>query len=159
MKTIDLLNNVKQTLNITSDLELAKALGTGKSRVCHWKTGRNKPDEYICFRIAEILNVEPQAVISAVRLDGSSTPEERGFWEGYAKRYGMLAVTPLVLAGTLAITTATYSPAINAADSINNTMYYAYLEIKEEGMYYTTIFLLLLFSVRRIGGRLFAKIT
>lgn len=38
-------------------------------------------------------------------------------------------------------------------------MYYAYLEIKEEGMYYTTIFLLLLFSVRRIGGRLFAKIT
>lgn len=106
MKTDELLNATKKALGIETDYALAKALGIrGTGKISHWRTGRNRPDVDVCFQIAEILNLEPQAVITAVRLEGSSTPEEKTFWARYAKKYGVAAaITPFMFASTIALT-------------------------------------------------------
>lgn len=100
MKTIEFLDETKKKLGINTDTELSEALRTSRARIGHYRTGIRKPDEYICFRIAEILNMEPSAVISAIRAEGEQDPEKKRFWMDYAKKYGMVAVTiPFALAG------------------------------------------------------------
>lgn len=116
MKTIELLDATKEKLGIKTDTELCHALETSRARIGNYRTGIRTPDVEVCFKIAEILNVEPSAVITAVRVEGSSTPKERTFWERHAKRYGMLKVTaPFFMAGTLASAALSFAPDAQAA--------------------------------------------
>ena len=101
MKTIDLLDQCKEKLGITQDSELAIAIGAKKTAISNYRTGIRKPDVEACFKIAEILNIEPSRVITAIKLEGSTTPEERTFWQRHAKRYGVASVTPFLLVGIL----------------------------------------------------------
>ena len=128
MKTIELLDAAKEKLQITKDSDLARALEAGSGKIANYRSGIRKPDVDVCFRLAEILNVEPSAIISAIRVEGSTTSEERTFWERHAKRYGMLkAVTPFFIIGTLATATATFAPesSVSNGEGINTSMYYA----------------------------------
>lgn len=129
MKTIEFLDAAKEKLGLRTDSELSEALGTSRARIGHYRTGIRKPDEYICFQIAEILNVEPQAVISAVRAEGEQDPDKRRFWEQYARRYGVALTVPFLLAGTISLTALATLPAPAAANPIGISMYYAKLQL------------------------------
>lgn len=76
MYTDEILNKAKEKLGISSDYALAKKLGIGKGRVGNYRTGHCKPDEEVCFMLAEILEEEPQAIIAAVRLDAEKEPSK-----------------------------------------------------------------------------------
>ncbi len=116
MKTIELLDAAKAKLQITKDSDLARALEAGSGKIANYRSGIRKPDVDVCFRLAEILNVEPSAIISAIRVEGSTTTEERTFWERHAKRYGMLKVAaPFFMAGTLASAALSFAPDVQAA--------------------------------------------
>lgn len=117
MKTIDFLDEAKKKLGIRTDTELSEILGTSRARIGHYRTGIRKPDEYTCFQIAEILNLEPSAVISAVRAEGEADPERKRFWAQYAKRYGVVVSVPFVVAGTITLTSLALPAPANAYES------------------------------------------
>jgi transcriptional regulator with XRE-family HTH domain len=96
MKTNDLLNAAKTKKGIRTDYLLAQKLETTTGRISHWRTGRNQPDEEICFRLAEMLEIEPSAVIAAVRLENEKEHSKVEFWRKqagkYARALGIVAV-------------------------------------------------------------------
>lgn len=96
MKTDDLLNAAKRKRGIKTDYLLAQKLETSTGRIAHWRTGRNQPDEEICFRLAEMLEIEPSAVIAAVRLENEKEHSKVEFWRKqagkYARALGVVAV-------------------------------------------------------------------
>lgn len=116
MYTDEILNKTKEKLGISSDYALAKKLGIGKGRVGNYRTGHCKPDEEVCFMLAEILEEEPQAIIAAIRLDAEKEPAKIEFWKRQAQRYALTAGMVAVLA----------SPAsgahFTAGDAVNNKL-------------------------------------
>ena len=60
MKTFsssDILDRLKQTLNITTDVELANTLGIKKTTLSNWKA-RNSIDYNLVFSICEFINID-----------------------------------------------------------------------------------------------------
>lgn len=101
MKTDEMLDAAKRKLQITSDYALAKALETSTAKIGQWRTGKRTPDEQACFQIAEILGIEPAAVIAAIRLDREKEPGKVEFWKRQAARYATSAgVVATLLAGS-----------------------------------------------------------
>lgn len=86
-----ILNKAKEKLDLSSDYALANFLGVNKNRIGHYRTGYSKPDEEMCFKLAEILEEEPQAIIAAVRLDAEKEPSKIEFWKRQAKKYALTA--------------------------------------------------------------------
>lgn len=119
MKTIDFLDRCKEKLGVKLDSELAQAIGVKKSTLSLYKSNERRPDEYTCFQIAEILNLEPQAVISAVKAEGEQDPDKRRFWEQYARRYGVALTVPFLLAGTISLISLALPAPANAYESMN----------------------------------------
>lgn len=102
MRIDELLNAAKKTLEINSDYALAKRLGTSTARIGQWRTGKRTPDEQACFQIAEILEVDPAAIIAVVRLEGEKEPTKREFWRRQSARYALGAgVVAALLAGSV----------------------------------------------------------
>lgn len=102
MTTNELLNAAKAKLEINSDYALAKVLGVGKGRIGNYRAGSCKPDEQACFKLAEILEVDPAAIIAAVRLEGEKEPTKREFWRRQSARYALGAgVIAALLAGSV----------------------------------------------------------
>ena len=96
MKTDELLNAAKKTLEISSDYALAKRLGTSTARIGQWRTGKSTPDEQACFQLADILGVDPAAVIALVKAERETEPGKAAFWRMQASKYaaalGVLAM-------------------------------------------------------------------
>lgn len=90
MYTEQILDRAKEKLNFSSDYQLRIYLGiTSRSQMSNYRSGKNKPDEEICFKLAEILEVEPQAIIAAVRLDAEKEPSKIEFWKRQAQKYAL----------------------------------------------------------------------
>lgn len=117
MKTIDLLDRCKEKLGIKQDSELTEVLGVKKAAISHYRNGIRKPDEFMCFKIADILGLEPSAVIAAVKADGEQDEERKRFWAQYAKRYGVVVSVPFVVAGTITLTSLALPAPANAYES------------------------------------------
>lgn len=93
-----ILDKAKEKLNLSSDYALAKKLEIPKTRIGNYRTGYSKPDEEMCFILAEILEEEPQAIIAAVRLDAEKEPSKIEFWKRQAKKYALTAGVVAALA-------------------------------------------------------------
>lgn len=125
MYTDIILDRTKEKLGISSDYALAKKLGIGRGRVGNYRTGHCKPDEEVCFILAEILEEEPQAIIAAVRLDAEKEPSKIEFWKRQAQKYALGAGVVAALA----------SPVSNAdfggynAHTFDQSMHYAHIRI------------------------------
>lgn len=117
MYTSKILDKAKEKLNFSSDYQLRNYLGIkSRGQISNYRSGRNQPDEEICFKLAEIIEEEPQAIIAAIRLDAEKEPAKIEFWKRQAQRYALTA-------GIIAALT---SPASNAnftaGDAVNNKL-------------------------------------
>ncbi len=104
MYTSKILDKAKEKLGLSSDYALAKKLDVPKTRIGNYRTGYSTPDLEMCFKFAEILEEEPQAIIAAVRLDAEKEPSKIEFWKRQAQKYALTAGVIAALA----------SPASNA---------------------------------------------
>lgn len=120
-----ILDKTKEKLGLSSDYALAKILSVNKNRIGNYRTGYSKPDEEMCFILAEILEEEPQAIIAAVRLDAEKEPSKIEFWKRQAQKYALGAGVVAALA----------SPVSNAdfggynAHTFDQSMHYAHIRI------------------------------
>lgn len=103
MKTDDLLDAMKTKLNLTSDYALAKALGVGKTTIGNYRTGFSKPSTEQCFKWADILEVDPAAVIATVNAERETEPTKAAFWRMQAGKYAAaLGVLTMLNSGSVA---------------------------------------------------------
>lgn len=82
MNTLEYLDAVKQRLGITSDYALAKQLGITQSTISGYRAGRSRIDDDVALSIAEILKLNPLAVIATANAERAKTPEQRARWVG-----------------------------------------------------------------------------
>lgn len=87
-----ILDKAKEKIGISTDYELSKYLKIkSRGKISNYRTGQCKPDEEMCFILAEILEEEPAAIIAAVRLDAEKEPSKIEFWKRQAKKYALTA--------------------------------------------------------------------
>tara|TARA_R110001592_G_scaffold335102_1_gene619660 strand:- start:357 stop:707 length:351 start_codon:yes stop_codon:yes gene_type:complete len=114
MKSYELIQAVKEKLNLESDNQAAMNIGITRATVSNHKTGkcRTLNDEQ-CITVAKILGISAEQIIADQHLEGAKTPEERAVWQNILKYAGSAAA---VLTGvTLAL------PALNL---IHQCVYY-----------------------------------
>ena len=117
--TRKLLDEVKAKAGLTSDNALANALGVRRQRVSDYYKGDRAPDNFVCKRIAELLNKPFAVVVAAVEIDVEKDEKRRQAWKDYYKSIGGVAAG-FALAVLVGVTTLlTPSPA-QAAPMLEN---------------------------------------
>lgn len=111
--TVQYLDAVKERLDLPSDYATAKALGVTRAAISKYRLGTSIPDDLVCARIAEILDVEPMEVIAATNYQRAKTEDARVLWEGiWGKAAGAIALSLTVCAVGLSV-----APTAKAAES------------------------------------------
>ena len=105
MRTVDYLDACKQKLELSSDYQLAKALGLTRSALSAYRNNGGTFSPATAKKVAEILGLHPLRVRADAELERAKTPEDRALWrELAAKIGGVLAVAGagalLTFAGT-----------------------------------------------------------
>lgn len=124
MNTIEYLDLIKSTKSITSDYKLSKLLGISRSRLSHYRNGRNTMDELLALKVEKILNLKPGTVLIDLQAERSKCPEARAILHELAQKLAATALTlVLVFSGV-------FLPNIAEAGQFgrfDNNIHYAYL--------------------------------
>lgn len=87
MTTADYLDAIKAKLGLTSDYAVSKVLGVRTSSVSRYRNGVSAFDDEVCFKVGELLDVNPLEVIVAVRAERALNDDARSRWEGYWEKF------------------------------------------------------------------------
>jgi transcriptional regulator with XRE-family HTH domain len=115
MKIAELLDETKNALGISSDGELARALGIDKRRVSNYRLEERAPDEFVCLKIAEALGKPLDSIIATVKATSEKDETRRKVWENYMKRLGGIAASFVAIIFLL-VTTIVTSPTAEASN-------------------------------------------
>ena len=100
MNTIDYLDKCKEKLGISSTYALAKAMGVDERVLSNYKKGRVIINDFVCFRIAQILELDPAYVIADIKSGTEKDEVRREFFKsfvGSAKKITRLLIVVLSL--------------------------------------------------------------
>jgi len=89
MNTLDYLAACKRRLNIESDYALAKALGITQQAVSSYRAGNSKINDDVALSVAQILEIEPIAVIAAANAERAKTPEQKARWTHLMEKFSV----------------------------------------------------------------------
>jgi hypothetical protein len=98
--TVEFLDEVKRNHRVPSDYALAKLLYITRQQVSLYRTQGNTFSDLTALRVAELLEIEPMAVIAARNVERAKRTEEKTLWEGLARKL-VGAAAGLILAGFL----------------------------------------------------------
>lgn len=99
METVEMLDKCKEKLGVSSDYALAKELDIRQARLTSYRKGREHPDVYVCFRMAEILGESPSSIIAQVEAKNAKNESKRL----YFNKFFTTAALWITLAGASAI--------------------------------------------------------
>lgn len=105
MKPSEYIDKAKEKLGLTSDYAISIELGVDRKRISRYRNGESYFDEYMTFKVAEILEMNPEKIICDMKIQSEKNEDKREFWiEQLGKQTGM--ATPLFLSGlsTVSIT-------------------------------------------------------
>lgn len=95
----ELLNSVMVKKGITTDYKLAQVLEVKRQKVFSIRAGSEKPNSYVCAKIAIELGRDPLEIIAMVEAASAKNEQQRAFWRSL-KFSGMRNVG-LMLCGML----------------------------------------------------------
>lgn len=98
MKTVEMLDKCKEKLGVTSDYALAKALDIPRMRISDYRLEKKVPDEYTCFKFAEVLGESPSYVIAQIQAENAKDKNKALFFKSFLTAVGLwiiLAVIPV----------------------------------------------------------------
>lgn len=87
MNTLDYLAACKKCLGIESDYALAKALGVTQQAVSSYRSGNSKINDDVALTVAEILGINPLAVIAAANAERAKTDAQKAKWTGLMEKF------------------------------------------------------------------------
>ena len=105
LTTFDLLSAAKANSGIPSNYRLARILDVPDNTVVRWNTGRNKPDDEMVRRLAELAGLDPAPVVAAIRAERAAPGPMRDLWSGMAAMLSKASAT-----AALAVVAVTGSP-------------------------------------------------
>lgn len=91
MNIIELLEQSKTKLGITSDYALAKELELNSGWISDYRNGKRHPTPYALVKIALLLDLDPLALIAEAEAQTEKNPVRKGFWQNFARRVGAAA--------------------------------------------------------------------
>jgi transcriptional regulator with XRE-family HTH domain len=89
MNTVEYLRAVKARCGITSDYALAARLGVTRSAVSKMQQGAVSFSDDVALTVAELLGVEPIAVIAAANAERAKTIEQKARWEALMEKFSV----------------------------------------------------------------------
>ena len=88
MSVSDLLDLVKENLDLPSDYALQQPLDAEKQEISRWRTGKGFPGPYHAAKIAEALGWPLERVMGHLYAEKEKSPERRAYWANLAKVAG-----------------------------------------------------------------------
>ena len=85
------LDACKSALGLDSDYALAHALGITRQSVSNIRNNRRTFDNLTAFRVADVLKIDPAAVIATAQYERTGNKNERAVWLGIVEKFGGLA--------------------------------------------------------------------
>lgn len=104
-KTMEYMESIREMTERKSWYAVANLLETSEINVSRIRKGTRHPSNEMCFRIAELLDLEPSEVIAAVEMEAAKDEEVREFWKNHFFRHGRAAA----IVGILLCTSTFYS--------------------------------------------------
>lgn len=86
LTTADLLAAAKTAQHIPSNYRLARVLNVPDNTVQRWNTGRNKPDDEMAARLAELAGLDAGQVVASIRAERAEPGPMRDMWADVASR-------------------------------------------------------------------------
>ena len=105
LTTFDLLSAAKANSGIPSNYRLARILDVPDNTVVRRNNGRNKPDDEMVRRLAELAGLDPAPVVTAIRAERAAPGPMRDLWSGMAAMLSKASAT-----AALAVVAVTGSP-------------------------------------------------
>lgn len=96
MNIIELLEQSKTKLGVSSDYALAKRLEINQARLTDYRKGTRHPDPYALVKIALLLDLDPLVLIAEAEAQTEKNPVRKGFWQNFARRVGSLAAVAVL---------------------------------------------------------------
>jgi len=103
------LDECKEKLDIKSNYALAKALNVKDNIIGYYYSGERVPDEFACFKIAEVLEIDPAIVIAEIRAESEKDPKKREYFRAFRGACGK-AAAGIMLALALSVFFANVPP-------------------------------------------------
>lgn len=110
----ELMDELKEKLELKSDYALAKYLEIRQARISAYRANREKPDFYICVKAGTILNKDPVRIQIELELEKEKNEARRVFWNDFLSRS-----TAAVLVMTLSFCI-TFLEDVSDAEANNN---------------------------------------
>jgi transcriptional regulator with XRE-family HTH domain len=82
-QTQALLEAVREKLGGITDYEIGKALDIRRQRISEYHKGTWQADAYACMKFAEVLELDPLAVLARVEADSAKSEKARAFWANF----------------------------------------------------------------------------
>ena len=80
MNINEYLDKAKEKLNLTSDYAFSKQEKIPRSTISSLRNKTRTADEYIVFRLAEILEMDARDIIIDLKAESEKNPSKREFW-------------------------------------------------------------------------------
>ncbi len=101
MKTAEYLDQVKEKLNLSSDYQLAREIGVSTGGIANYRKGRNTFDQFVCFQVADILEINPAEIIANIQAERETDKFKREYWLEKAQQFGRAALLAGVILGLM----------------------------------------------------------
>lgn len=103
MKTIEYLDKCKEKLLMSSTYELAHYMDVSEQLLSNYYRGRNEADDYMCFKMAEILEFDPAYVIASIKAESEKNEKKASYFRSFSGASRKIAAST-VLAVLLSFT-------------------------------------------------------
>lgn len=96
MDTLAYVDAIKKRHGVNSDYAVAKLIGIETQVLSNWRAERSRMDSWACYRVAELLEIDPQIVIANIERAKAKSPKKIEYWESWLRRAGAAVSTILI---------------------------------------------------------------
>lgn len=97
MKTVELIDAVRERHHLPSDYAAAALLGLTRSQLSRYRNGKDFLGDEQAAKVAELLEMDAGYVVACVHAERAKTPSVRVLWEGVAKKLERAGVAALAV--------------------------------------------------------------
>jgi len=119
--TIEFLDELKSRNGGASDYAIAKILGITHQMVSKYRLGKDCLGDSTAIRVAELLEINPAIVVSAVHAERAKSDQEKAVWRDIFEKLGGVAAS--VVIGVAAFALPVQNVEAAGAVSSNNGYY------------------------------------
>lgn len=87
MKTTDYMHNAMKAANAKNKAELAAKIGVNRSAITMYESGERIMDDYTASRVADLLGIDPMALIAQANAEREKDESKRKYWQQKAAAF------------------------------------------------------------------------